>query len=91
MVRKAVIRVSGIVQGVYYRSSTKDQADGIGLRGTVRNLPNGDVEVVAEGEEGRIQALIEWCNRGPLGARVESVDVRWGEPSGSFRAFSILY
>ena len=90
MVRKAVIVVSGIVQGVYYRYNTKDRADALGLGGTVRNLPDGSVEVVAEGEEGQIQALIKWCGRGPLGARVDRVDVKWGESSGAFRGFSIL-
>ena len=91
MVRKAVIVVSGIVQGVYYRYSTKDRADALGLGGTVRNLPDGSVEVVAEGEEAQIEALIGWCRRGPLGARVERVDVKWAEPSAGLRGFSILY
>ncbi|MGD0657913.1 MAG: acylphosphatase [Syntrophorhabdales bacterium] len=91
MIRKAVIVVSGIVQGVYYRYSTKDRADALGLGGTVRNLPNGDVEVVAQGEDSLIQALIDWCRQGPLGARVDRVDVKWGEPTGAFKNFSIRY
>ena len=91
MIRKAVIVVSGIVQGVYYRYSTKDRADSLGLQGTVRNLPDGDVEVVAQGEDSRIQALIEWCRQGPLGARVDRVDVKWGEPIETFKGFSIRY
>ena len=91
MIRKAVIVVSGIVQGVYYRYTTKDRADALGLGGTVRNLPNGDVEVVAQGEDSLIQALIDWCRQGPLGARVDRVDVEWGEPTGAFKNFSIRY
>jgi acylphosphatase len=91
MIRKAIIVVSGIVQGVYYRYSTKDRADSLGLEGTVRNLPNGDVEVVAQGEDSRIQALIEWCRQGPLGARVDRADVKWEEPTEAFKGFSIRY
>jgi len=91
MIRKAVITVHGIVQGVYYRYNTKDRADAFALRGTVRNLPNGDVEVVVEGEDDRVRALIEWCRQGPRGARVERVDVQWEEPSGAFKGFSIRY
>jgi len=91
MIRKAVVVVHGIVQGVYYRYSTKNRADSLGLRGTVRNLPDGAVEVVAEGEEERITALIEWCRKGPRGARVDRVDVEWDKPSRAFTDFSILY
>ncbi len=91
MIRKAVIVVSGIVQGVYYRYSTKDRADSLGLGGTVRNLPNGDVEVVAQGEDSQVQALIEWCRQGPPGARVDRVDVKWEEPTEAFKGFSIRY
>jgi len=91
MIRKAVIVVHGIVQGVYYRYSTKNRADSLGLRGTVRNLPDGAVEVVTEGEEERINALIEWCGKGPRGARVDRVDVAWDKPSRAFTDFSILY
>jgi acylphosphatase len=91
MKRKAVIVVSGIVQGVYYRYSTKDKADDLGLSGTVRNLPDGDVEVVAEGEQGQIEALIEWCKRGPRGARVDRIGVEWDEPTGTYADFSIVY
>jgi len=91
MIRKAVIRVSGVVQGVYYRYNTKDQAEALALSGTVRNLPDGGVEVVAEGEEAQIKALIGWCRRGPRGARVDRVDVKWEEPSEGHAGFSILY
>ncbi len=91
MKRRAVIVVSGIVQGVYYRYSAKDKADEIGLSGTVRNLPDGDVEVVAEGEQGQIEALIEWCKKGPRGARVDRIEVEWYDPSGTFPDFSIVY
>ena len=91
MVRRATIRVSGIVQGVYYRYTAKQKADGLGLSGFVRNLPDGSVEAHAEGEEEDVRSLIEWCKRGPRGARVDWIDVEWEEPSGRFADFSIRY
>lgn len=91
MVRTATIRVSGIVQGVYYRYNTKEKADDLGLSGFVRNLPDGSVEAQAEGEEEEVKNLIEWCKKGPIGARVDRVDVEWGEPSGGLTGFSIRY
>lgn len=91
MVRQATIRVSGIVQGVYYRYSTKEKADELGLSGFVRNLPDGSVEAHAEGEEEDVLGLIEWCRQGPRGARVDRIDVEWREPSLQFADFSIRY
>jgi acylphosphatase len=91
MIRRATIRVSGIVQGVYYRYNTKEKADDLGLSGFVRNLPDGSVEAQAEGEEEEVRNLIEWCGKGPIGARVDRVDVEWGEPSGGLTGFSIRY
>lgn len=91
MIRRATIKVSGIVQGVYYRHNTKKTADDLGLSGFVRNLPDGSVEAQAEGEEELVLSLIEWCGKGPIGSRVDRVDVEWGEPSGRLTDFSILY
>ncbi len=91
MFRQATIRVSGVVQGVYYRYSTKQKADELGLSGFVRNLPDGSVEAVTEGREEDVKSLIEWCKQGPRGARVDRVDVEWDEPSVRFADFSIRY
>jgi acylphosphatase len=91
MIRLATIRVSGIVQGVYYRYRTKQKAYELGLSGFVRNLPDGSVEAHAEGEEEVVTRLIEWCRRGPVGARVDRVEVEWNEPSLRFADFSIRY
>lgn len=82
--------MTGIVQGVFYRYSTKRKADELGLAGTVRNLPDGSVEVVCEGDEKQIERLIEWCRQGPKDAFVEKVDVQWLEASGKFTGFSIF-
>jgi acylphosphatase len=91
MIRRATIRVSGIVQGVYYRYSTKQKADELKVTGFVRNLPDGSVEAQVEGEEECVGNLIEWCKQGPRGARVDRVDVEWDEPSLRFADFSIRY
>jgi acylphosphatase len=91
MIRKATIIVSGIVQGVYYRYSTEQKADELRLTGYARNLIDGSVEVVAEGEEESIERLIEWCRQGPRGARVDHIDVKWDEPSSRFEDFSVRY
>jgi len=91
MVRRVALRVTGVVQGVYYRHNTKRRADALGLVGTVRNLPDGSVEVVCEGDEGSIRDLIEWCRQGPPGASVEGVEVAWAEPMGRFARFNVLY
>jgi acylphosphatase len=69
------IRISGKVQGVFYRASTKESADRLGIKGFVRNEGNGDVYIEAEGEEGQLKLFLEWCQRGPTRARVENVEV----------------
>jgi acylphosphatase len=81
--------VSGRVQGVFFRAHTRDLAQRLGLSGFVRNLPDGRVEVVAEGPEEKLQELIEFCHRGPPLAHVTNVEIRWEEPTGEFRGFSV--
>ncbi|MED5608434.1 MULTISPECIES: acylphosphatase [Pseudomonas] len=65
--------VSGYVQGVYYRQGTQEQADRLGIDGWVRNLPDGRVEVLIEGEESAVHALREWLHQGPEKAQVTDV------------------
>jgi acylphosphatase len=81
--------VSGRVQGVFFRAHTRDLAQKLGLSGFVRNLPDGRVEVVAEGPEEKLQELIEFCHRGPPLAHVTNVEIHWEEPTGEFRGFSV--
>jgi acylphosphatase len=75
--------VSGRVQGVFFRASCADEARRRGLGGWVRNLPDGRVEAAFEGEEPQVAAMVEWCRRGPPGARVDAVETRAEEPNGS--------
>jgi len=88
---RAHVFVSGSVQGVFFRSETQDEALRHGLTGWVRNLSDGRVEAVFEGEKDRVDRLIEFCRRGPPGARVTKVDVVWENYTGEFRGFRIQY
>jgi acylphosphatase len=77
---RAVIR--GRVQGVFFRAETRDRARSLGLSGWVRNVPDGSVEAVFEGERERIESILDWCRRGPGLAEVDDVDVEWEQPRG---------
>lgn len=83
------IHVSGRVQGVFYRSNTRRRALGLGLKGWVRNLPDGRVEVVVEGEEDQVDRLMQWCRRGPPSALVTDLDVEPETPTGEFKTFRV--
>ncbi len=89
--RRVHIRISGIVQGVGFRAFVWRNARSLGLRGYVKNLPDGTVEVVAEGEEEALRKLVELCWRGPAFARVDSVEERWEDPRGEYTDFSIAW
>ena len=78
--KRAHVRVHGSVQGVFFRVETRDRARSLGISGWVRNLRDGAVEAVFEGPEERVESMVEWCRRGPAGARVQSVDVDWEDP-----------
>ncbi len=75
--KEAIIR--GKVQGVFFRGSAREKAEELGVRGEVKNLPDGSVWLVAEGEEEAVNELIAWCYEGPLRAEVQEVIVKDGE------------
>ncbi len=81
--------ISGMVQGVFFRDSAKQVAQSIGLTGYVRNLHDGRVEVVAEGEKDAVDKLAQWCHKGPPAAIVESVDVQNEQYQGEFVLFEV--
>ena len=91
MKSRAHVFVSGRVQGIFFRLETKHKADRYNVKGWVRNLPDSRVEAVFEGEEEAVKALIEFCKRGPPGARVTNVDLRWENFTGEFDAFKVRY
>ncbi len=80
--------VSGLVQGVAFRAYTVDEARRLGVRGWVRNLPDGRVEVEAEGERAALDALVEFCRRGPPAAEVDDVEVTWSPFRGDLLPFT---
>ncbi len=86
---RATLRVTGQVQGVNFRSSTKVEADALGLCGCVRNLPDGSVEVLIEGPQTTVQQLVDWCRRGPVWARVDDLKIEWKAASGEFSGFEV--
>ena len=81
--------ISGIVQGVYYRQSTKRQAQKLDLKGWVRNLEDGRVEALVEGEKDKIDELIKWCYEGPSNAKVDNVEIDYQEYKNEFQDFSV--
>lgn len=88
---RAHVYVSGRVQGVFFRSETQDEAIRQGVTGWVQNLPDGRVEAVFEGEKEAVERLIEFCRRGPPGARVTKVKISWEPYTGEFKDFKIRY
>jgi acylphosphatase len=87
---KAVhLKIHGIVQGVWFRASTKEVADLNGLAGWVRNTPDGRVEAFAQGPEKAVDRFLDWCWKGPAGARVEQVDVSPTAPEPGLVGFAI--
>ena len=88
---KAHLFISGRVQGVFYRAFTRDMATHLRLKGWVRNLPDGNVEAVFEGDRNAIELAIKECSSGPPGARVDNIDVEWGERAGDINDFQIRY
>lgn len=83
------IVVHGSVQGVSFRYYTCRRALELGVSGWVRNLPDGTVEGVFEGNDSAVQALVEWCRLGPAAARVDRLDVRPDIYTGEFESFTV--
>lgn len=87
---RAHVFVSGRVQGVYYRATTRERAQDQGVNGWVRNLDDGRVEAVFEGPDADVEAMVEFCHEGSPQARVEDVVVEYEEPTG-LDGFEIRY
>jgi acylphosphatase len=86
---RAHIFVSGRVQGVFFRVETRYEAMKRNVAGWVRNTSGGRVEAIFEGEREDVEKLIEFCRKGPSGARVTKADVQWEEYTGEFKDFKI--
>jgi acylphosphatase len=88
---RARVVIHGIVQGVFFRASTRDEARSIGVGGWVKNLPDGSVEALFEGEKKKVEAIVAWCHKGPTGARVDKVDIVWEQYKGEYALFDVRY
>jgi acylphosphatase len=86
---RAHLFILGKVQGVYFRHNTRIIATRFGVKGWVRNLEDGQVEAVLEGDEINVNAVLEWCHRGPPGASVNDVKIEYERYCGEFQDFSI--
>jgi acylphosphatase len=86
------VKVYGLVQGVFFRAFTQEQATKLGLNGYVRNLPAEEaVEIWAEGDRAKLEMLIGYLKLGPPRARVTRVITNWSEYTGSYSGFGIRY
>lgn len=75
MTRRVKITVTGRVQGVYFRRFTKNKADTLGVKGTVKNREDGRVEIIAQAENDTLAAFVKWCHKGPITARIDHVEL----------------
>ena len=89
MIKHLDITVKGKVQGVFYRDTTKAVADQLSVKGTIKNVLSGDVEIAAEGDELSLEMFLEWCKDGPEHAKVTSVETYEGELK-NYRNFEVL-
>jgi len=82
--------INGLVQGVGFRHATKTRAERFGIRGFVKNLPEGGVEALFEGGGAAVDRMIEFCKVGPFGSKVTEVEIHWEEYKNEFQDFRIM-
>lgn len=88
---RAHVYIEGRVQGVFFRDTTRQRAQTLGVTGWVRNLFDGRVEAVFEGEEDAVRQMVRFARKGPPRARVTNVKVEYGDYTGEFSTFSVSY
>ena len=86
---RAHVRISGQVQGVFFRDSTREKAQELNLKGWVKNLPDGSVEALFEGPSEKVREMLGWCEEGPRHASVENVDTDFEDASGDLGGFEV--
>lgn len=90
MMRKVKILVTGRVQGVYFRAFTQNKAKQLSVLGTVQNLQDGRVEIIAHADGQTMEKFILWCHKGPITARVDHVEIIELESNDEFISFAII-
>ncbi len=88
---RIIIKVYGLVQGVFFRYTTRKIARKLGLTGFVKNMPNGTVYIEAEGPEDKLYELLDFTKRGPKYAQVERVDHEFSQPQYEFKGFDYAF
>lgn len=91
MEKQIIIKVYGMVQGVFFRQATKEMADSLGLSGYVENLRDGGVKIVGIGDEEKLKKLLNFAKKGPPSASVDKIEVEWEKPSFKFVGFEVRY
>ncbi len=86
---RAHVYISGQVQGVFFRDSARQKAEQLGLVGWVRNLPDGRVEALFEGQPEKVREMLEWCKEGPSHAEVENLDSEFETSGGDLTGFEV--
>ncbi len=86
---RARVSISGRVQGVFFRDSAREKAEGLGLAGWVKNASDGRVEALFEGPSENVREMVDWCEHGPSQASVESVDTDFEEARGDLEGFEV--
>ncbi|MBD3360919.1 acylphosphatase [Candidatus Peregrinibacteria bacterium] len=86
--KQAILKITGRVQGVFFRDSARKEAQRLDLTGYAKNMPDDSVEAFVQGEKENIKKFIEWCKEGPSAAEVENIQVDWQEKAEEIRGFS---
>lgn len=89
MHRRVTLRIKGKVQGVFFRESARREALRLKVNGWVKNLPDGDVLCLAEGDAAAVGELVQWCHRGPPSARVDGVELKEASGAPELTTFSV--
>jgi len=85
------VRVEGHVQGVWFRATTQEEAQRMGVNGWVRNTVDGDVEIFMQGQDDDVERLLQWCHHGPPGARVMAVHIETAQIDAAVKGFTIRH
>ncbi len=86
---EALLRITGRVQGVFFRDNAQEKAVALNLKGFVKNMPDSSVVVCIQGKKHQIEDFIAWCHEGSPSAEVEHVEITWREPLDNFDSFEI--
>lgn len=91
MITAKIIKITGLVQGVFFRKSAQQQADIMGILGTVKNEADGSITIQAVGDAEPMKRFMEWCHKGPSEAQVNEVIIEDLQENTQFRRFEIIY